>query len=396
MALGGAVSRRASSRGVAGRVGRQRGFTLIELSIVLVIIGILISIVAGILPDIVGSTHDREDQARLERAEKALIAYAARNRRLPCPDTDGDGRENRDGDEVCDAISGRLPFLDLGLSDGDDARGQRIAYGVYNQDEPLADLTGAEYDFANLGQFCMAIDNAAAFTDNNEQTDQLRVVSSVAGGPDPYNTAFAVVSRGRNNAFDANNEGILGGDGIVEHPRTTSGQLGDEDYEDQVRVVGFSQLAGELGCGRAMAEQGLIFLTRNLPDGEVNQGYEQRIYVEGGLPGSSGEAYQWCVSYDADAGDPDPADPDDGFNLEFSGDSEDVEPRANECDFTDSDQFKAGDYLEVTDDDDNGLTHSGDDETAYFRVWVMDHRSGGSDEIDNNSASRRFSIYIHD
>lgn len=112
-----------------------RGFTLVELAVVLVIVSLL----AGGLIMTVGSQVDQrqrsETRQQLEEARDALLGFAASHLaadgkpHLPCPDTDGDGLENRTGN-ACTNTSGTLPFVDLGLS-RQDIWGNRLRYHVH-------------------------------------------------------------------------------------------------------------------------------------------------------------------------------------------------------------------------------------------------------------------------
>ena len=59
-------------------------------------------------------------QAMLEDIREALIGFAVTNARLPCPDTNGDGQEDRGlgpvaPNRVCDVPLGNLPWSDLGV-----------------------------------------------------------------------------------------------------------------------------------------------------------------------------------------------------------------------------------------------------------------------------------------
>lgn len=114
---------------------RNHGFTLIELTIVLVIVSLL----AGGLMMSIGAQIDQRNlidtQQQLQEARDALLGYAASHSsadgkpHLPCPDTDGDGLENRTGVN-CTNADGVLPWSDLGLA-RQDAWGNRFRYHVH-------------------------------------------------------------------------------------------------------------------------------------------------------------------------------------------------------------------------------------------------------------------------
>jgi prepilin-type N-terminal cleavage/methylation domain-containing protein len=109
----------------------QRGFTLIELAIVLVILTILIGGLAVPLSAQIQARRVAETRADMRAIEEALIGFALRqpNAHLPCPD-DGNGNEGaRDGAGQCQQIKGGLPWRALGL-EGSDAWGNRYTYAV--------------------------------------------------------------------------------------------------------------------------------------------------------------------------------------------------------------------------------------------------------------------------
>lgn len=121
----------------------QRGFTLIELAIVLVIVTILIGGLAMPLSTQIQARRIAETKKTLEEAREAIIGYAMTNngtpmtnRRLPCPDIDGNGTEDLHAlGNRCANSHGFLPWVDLGVGH-QDAWGNRLSYVV---DRDLAD-----------------------------------------------------------------------------------------------------------------------------------------------------------------------------------------------------------------------------------------------------------------
>jgi prepilin-type N-terminal cleavage/methylation domain-containing protein len=115
------------------------GFTLIEMAIVIIIIGVIISIVSTVLPALIRTSKIKKAQAVLEKVDYALQGYISSNGQLPCPDTDNpqDGLENRIAgttpptDDTCTAYVGRLPYATLGLSSATDPWQNVVRYGVY-------------------------------------------------------------------------------------------------------------------------------------------------------------------------------------------------------------------------------------------------------------------------
>ena len=113
----------------------QRGFTLIELAIVLVIVTILIGGLAVPLSAQIQARRIAETRQTLQEAREAILGYAMTHlatpvgkRRLPCPDTDGDGIEDLVSND-CKKFYGWMPWVSLGTAPND-AWGNRLGYGV--------------------------------------------------------------------------------------------------------------------------------------------------------------------------------------------------------------------------------------------------------------------------
>lgn len=117
----------------------MRGFTLIELAIVLFIITLLLGGVLTPLGQQITERQTGETRRALESARIALVGYALRQANqagpLPCPDVRNreghanDGLEDRLPDGKCAAFTGNLPWKTLGLAEGD-AWGNRLGYAV--------------------------------------------------------------------------------------------------------------------------------------------------------------------------------------------------------------------------------------------------------------------------
>lgn len=136
-------------------MNRNKGFTLVEVAIVLVIVGFLLSTVLGGLSAQQEVAKIKEDRALLKQVKEGLLAFVAVNGYLPCPDTDNDGLENRDGNQYCSAGSGNLPHLTLSGTGNKDAYSQPLFYAVNTQsdtDEVLEMCHEASY-FGRAGTY---------------------------------------------------------------------------------------------------------------------------------------------------------------------------------------------------------------------------------------------------
>ena len=117
----------------------QQGFTLLEMAVVLVVLGLLLG---GILMPLSTQMEkkDRDDtQKVLQDIHDALIGYAMANGRLPCPDTNGDGIT--DMGATCSNVQGTIPWVDLGVGK-EDAWGQPFTYSVTGNFADTTDGTG--------------------------------------------------------------------------------------------------------------------------------------------------------------------------------------------------------------------------------------------------------------
>ena len=96
---------------------KNLGFTLVELAIVIVIIGLLLSAFLVPLSAQRELSARAETQNLLDQSKEALIGYALVNSFLPCPDTKliPDGIENRKVDGSCVSDKGVLPWNTLGI-----------------------------------------------------------------------------------------------------------------------------------------------------------------------------------------------------------------------------------------------------------------------------------------
>ncbi len=114
----------------------QRGFTLIEMAIVLVIVTILIGGLAMPLSAQIQARRIAETRADMNAIREVIIGYAMRQPAgkpyLPCPD---DGTGANEGDEGnrdagrCLHTRGKLPWRTLGVGNAD-AWGNRYTYAV--------------------------------------------------------------------------------------------------------------------------------------------------------------------------------------------------------------------------------------------------------------------------
>jgi prepilin-type N-terminal cleavage/methylation domain-containing protein len=116
-------------------VTEQRGFSLIELAIVLVIITILIGGLAVPLSAQIQARRIAETRKTLEQAQEAIIGYAMTHQNtgkpyLPCPaGADGTEKTRDITSGACPTEEGYFPWVTLGTA-AQDAWGNRLLYRV--------------------------------------------------------------------------------------------------------------------------------------------------------------------------------------------------------------------------------------------------------------------------
>lgn len=114
----------------------QQGFTLIEIAIVLVLMGLFLGTLATPLAAQRDALHYRDTRQALKEIREALIGYTLRKGHLPCPAYGGlantlprAGIEDRNEDGTCKEVEGVIPWVTLGVRELD-AWGRRYTYRV--------------------------------------------------------------------------------------------------------------------------------------------------------------------------------------------------------------------------------------------------------------------------
>ena len=186
---------------------RQRGFSLLEMSVVLLIMGLLL----GSLLQPFGATlvekKRRQTETQLYLIREALVGYASANHRLPCPLTDSGSDAGN-----CGVQHGYVPAAILGIDvrfDADgyliDSWGNPVRYSVSNSD---ADSNGSP-DFTTASEMqavgiqllqpdFVICDNAASC--KPLRANQVPVVIS-SGGPSSTESSDELENMDSDNRF---------------------------------------------------------------------------------------------------------------------------------------------------------------------------------------------------
>lgn len=123
---------------------RARGFSLVEMALVLLIVGLLAAVFLPATNTFLDNSRRKETRAKLEALEQAMVRFVMVNRRLPCPADGVQGAANptsgveQRNDAVtpatCTAMAtGVVPWRSLGVpaDAAMDAWGNLITYRVW-------------------------------------------------------------------------------------------------------------------------------------------------------------------------------------------------------------------------------------------------------------------------
>lgn len=108
---------------------RQKGFTLIEASIALVVVGLLIMGGVKLMTSSSDVSRYKSTEQQLLEIQQGLTSYYTQFRRLPCPDVGADGMEDSISGG-CSSNRGFLPHVTLGMGGNGDAWGERFKYVI--------------------------------------------------------------------------------------------------------------------------------------------------------------------------------------------------------------------------------------------------------------------------
>lgn len=231
---------------------RQRGLTLLEMAVAIMVLGLISVLVWQFVQHAAQRQHQQAALLLLHEADAALVGFAATERRLPCPDLDGDGNED------CSALqhTGRLPWRTLGLAA---PRMAQVRYGALDQGSSANLMVAASYfrpmrvqhmtavswprsEIRNL-DFCAALHTAATLP---AHADALHVRHPDGHRP---SVAYAMALPGPAGAFGGVHSSS---ENAFESPRRMPGP----DYRDTVVAVSSSQLWRRLDCGERLAAAG--------------------------------------------------------------------------------------------------------------------------------------------
>lgn len=186
------------------RYSAQAGFSLIELAVVLVIVGLLVGGGIAALTSAAEQTRRVDAKRQLQHVRDALYGYAMAEGRLPCPDTS----YPPDGSEDCGGAAdwGALPWTELGGLGRRDPWGSPLRYRIDRSSpdfaNPAADRNNPAFDLTQNGSLTVRD------PDGNITTDSPAVVVSYGPqGPQVWaDSAFTCPAAGASGFSEDENE----------------------------------------------------------------------------------------------------------------------------------------------------------------------------------------------
>ncbi|MEI6209339.1 MAG: type II secretion system protein [Desulfuromonadales bacterium] len=226
----------------------HRGFTLIELAVVLVIVGMLVGLGSSMVGPLTTYVRVRETREIQEAALQSVISWASSRNTIP----------------------GNTEFATAAKS-REDAWGQDMIY-IFDGNLNTPPITRDTICGRRSTSLNLALDAATTKT----------------------NVAFAVLSRADNDAFQSKRgDGSTPVSGPVSDTITAYSASGKNP--DIIRWVTLDELRSKIGCQGAP----LKILNNELPFANAG-GYNATIAADGGVPFTAPDIYGWCVQTTVD------------------------------------------------------------------------------------------------
>jgi prepilin-type N-terminal cleavage/methylation domain-containing protein len=237
------------------RLTSNQGFSLVELSIVLIIIGLIVGAGVTVWRSSIDSTRLSATKTNLENIRNSVINFAIANGRLPCPDStlppNNTGQSNPVGPGICAGCANPpcwVPFqtLQLQLPGGKDSFSNVFRYDVSFEPAAGAGMTNTTQDtFCGvLFQYLSHATDAGVLrvpcvTNQNDAADNGQIGALGQG----YAVAAVAISQTPvDNVFTA--PPGLTGKNIAGTPREyeMAGRANDNTYGDLVGELTYGEL----------------------------------------------------------------------------------------------------------------------------------------------------------
>ena len=243
---------------------RQGGFTLIEIAIVVLVVGILLGYTVALFPVQQDLKKSRQVNREMDLIIQQLVAFAQVNGRLPCPDTDvgaPDGVENFDLDPTigCDGFFGFLPGRTLGMNGNFDSGGRLLdpwgtgyGYAVSDVDSGSGEIDLVVADDVRVEGLANVTADLFICDDSNILGNHINCAA--AGSNDVMiNVAAVVISLGKDTGNIASNiqtENIdnFGAGAMVDKVFvfSTRSEVNNAEFDDVVKWLSTNQLFSKM------------------------------------------------------------------------------------------------------------------------------------------------------
>jgi prepilin-type N-terminal cleavage/methylation domain-containing protein len=227
----------------------QRGFTLIELAVVLIVIGILVGLGVALIGPLTKQVTFKRSRERVKACKEAIVGFVAASKRLPT---------QTEFTKICNEK---------------DAWGQSL---VYIPDDSTIEYDGSGTSRADLtsGTVCCSGTPDMAVNDK-----------AMTGGTDNYrkDVAFIVLSKGEDRT--ANGTWTYN---VTIDSNDYASYLIDEysdNYDDIIEYVTVYELRDAINC------EPLQILTNSFPDATEDSSYTVTLRATGGC-----QPYTWAIS----------------------------------------------------------------------------------------------------
>jgi prepilin-type N-terminal cleavage/methylation domain-containing protein len=231
----------------ASRSASPNGFTLVEILMVLVIVGVLLAMAAVLTRGVSAAQKRSVTATRLAGVDAALVQFVMQQRRLPCPadGTIASGAANAGTEQwaagactVATQANGVVPWVTLGLPeiDGTDGWDRRFTYRVQSALVAANALDMSQCDPAGTGPAvggacaggCVSTNLAACTSPTNYLTGKGLSIRNVVGAtlmaPPSTGAAYVVISHGETGG------GAYLGTGTLTTSTTTDGTEEQKNY----------------------------------------------------------------------------------------------------------------------------------------------------------------------
>lgn len=260
-------------------IKNNKGFSLVEIAIVLVIFGVILSAATSVLTLFVNKGEAERTRSMMESNKSALFSFVATNNQLP--------------------TIANFPNNVTYPNDG-------YNVGFYYYVDPILDKTMAgweldEDEFAAVNTICgSSYTNTVVRVCNDADctgfTDVVNVAFVMASGSENKNIQTGMAVAGTTNLVTVHVQGDVATD---DNATDLGGTARAERYDDIVDWITLDELKTRAGC----EPETFKFLNLSMPALEDGVNYTFDFHIEGGVPFSNSSTnepeYMWVVRADS-------------------------------------------------------------------------------------------------